>query len=82
MAFAFDTLGYSKTLRAAGISPKQADAHAEAAREFIMHELVTKDDLRTAMELQTLQMTVRLGGIVAAGVAAGFAALAALIKLT
>ncbi|MCP1556804.1 UNVERIFIED_ORG: hypothetical protein M2438_005306 [Methylobacterium sp. SuP10 SLI 274] len=82
MAYAFDTLGYSKTLRTAGIPVEQAEAHAEAAREFIMHELVTKEDLRTAMELQTLQMTVRLGGIVAAGFVAGFAALAALIKLT
>ncbi|SFG79306.1 hypothetical protein [Methylobacterium gossipiicola] len=43
-----------------------------------MVELVTKEDLRLALELQTLQMTVRLGGIVAAG----FAALAALIKLS
>ncbi|WP_245293386.1 hypothetical protein [Methylobacterium sp. CCH5-D2] len=47
-----------------------------------MVEPVTKEDLRTALELQTLQMTVRLGGIVAAGFAAMFAALAALIKLT
>lgn len=82
MAFAFDTLGYSKTLREAGIPTEHAEAHAEAAREFIMHELVTKDDLRAALELQTLQMTVRLGGLVAAGFAAMFAALAALIKLT
>ncbi|MFY9294857.1 MAG: hypothetical protein WAP03_29865 [Methylorubrum rhodinum] len=85
MAFAFDTLGYSKTLREAGIPTEHAEAHAEAAREFIMHELVTKEDLRvtkeelrTAIDLQTLQMTVRLGGLVAAG----FAAFAALIKLT
>ncbi|UHC17896.1 hypothetical protein LRS73_08615 [Methylobacterium currus] len=78
MAYAFDTLGYSKALRQAGIPTEQAEAHAEAAREFIMVELVTKEDLRAAMEMQTLQMTVRLGGIVAAG----FAALAALIKLT
>ncbi|MCP1556812.1 UNVERIFIED_ORG: uncharacterized protein with von Willebrand factor type A (vWA) domain [Methylobacterium sp. SuP10 SLI 274] len=82
MAYAFDTLGYSKALRTAGIPVEQAEAHAEAAREFIMHELVTKEDLRTAMELQTLQMTVRLGGLIAAGFVAMFGALAALIKLT
>ena len=45
MAFAFDTLGYAKRLRDAGIPRDQADAHAEAAREFIMTELVTKQDL-------------------------------------
>jgi hypothetical protein len=45
MAFAFDTLGHAKRLRDAGIPLAQADAHAEAAREFIMTELVTKQDL-------------------------------------
>ena len=45
MAFAFDTLGYSKKLRDAGVPQDQAEAHAEAAREFIMVELVTKSDL-------------------------------------
>jgi hypothetical protein len=45
MAFAFDTLGYAKRLRDAGIPLEQAEAHAEAAREFIMTELVTKQDL-------------------------------------
>ena len=78
MAYAFDTLGYSKALREAGIPTDHADAYARADREFIMVDLVTKEDLRLALDLQTLQMTVRLGGIVAAG----FAALAALIKLT
>ncbi len=89
MAFAFDTLGYSKTLRAAGISTEHAEAHAEAAREFIMHELVTKEDLRLSMETQRMalelqvaqavnQLTIRAAGFAGASVAA----LAALIKLT
>ncbi|KMO19755.1 hypothetical protein [Methylobacterium indicum] len=82
MAYAFDTLGYSKALREAGIAQDHAEAHAAAAREFIMVDLVTKEDLRTALELQTLQMTVRLGGLIAAGFVAMFGALAALIKLT
>jgi len=67
VAFAFDTLGYAKRLRGAGVPNEQAEAHAEAAREFIMSELVTKTDLQAAMETQTLRLTVRLGGIVAAG---------------
>jgi hypothetical protein len=49
MAFAFDTLGYSKKLRENGIPQDQAEAHAEAAREFIMAELVTKLDLQTVV---------------------------------
>lgn len=63
MAFAFDTLGYSKRLREAGVANSQAEAHAEAARDFIMTELVTKSDLQAALETQTLRLTVRLGGI-------------------
>jgi len=46
----------------------QAKAHAEAPREFIMAELVTKADLREAMERQTLMLTVRLGALLVAGV--------------
>jgi hypothetical protein len=45
MAFAFDTLSYAKHLRDAGVPQQQAEAHAEAARQFIMSELVTKTDL-------------------------------------
>jgi hypothetical protein len=41
MAFAFDTLGYAKKLRDHGV-PKIKPRPTEAAREFIMAELVTK----------------------------------------
>ena len=89
MVYAFDTLGYAKRLRDAGIPPPQAEAHAEAAREFIMAELVTKTDLHSTVqnavalldakiEAQTLRLTVRLGGLLAAGIAL----LAAVLKLT
>jgi hypothetical protein len=74
VAYAFDTLGYAKRLRDGGVPNPQAEAHAEAAREFIMNELVTKQDLQTAIDTQTLRLTVRLGGIVAA--AFGFLAVA------
>src|SRR5579885_1604484 len=47
MAFAFDSLGYAKKLRDAGVPQDQAEAHAEAAREFVMTELVTRHDLDT-----------------------------------
>lgn len=104
MVFAFDTLGYSKRLRDAGIPDGHADAHAEAAREFIMTELALRSDvvalrsdlsslrdvvalkdtvalksdladvksdirdLRANVDKLSLQLTVRLGGIVALGV--------------
>ena len=49
VAFAFDTLSSAKRLRDAGIASVQAEAHAEAAREFVMAELVIKTDLETAI---------------------------------
>ena len=43
-----------------GIPQEQAEAHAEAAREFIMVELVTRQDLDTARrELQSAIDTTR-----------------------
>lgn len=84
VVYAFDTLGYAKRLRDGGVPNPQAEAHAEAARDFIMIELVTKQDLQTAIDTQTLRLTVRLGGIVAAGVGvlgAGMGILALFLKL-
>ena len=92
MAFSFDTLGYAKRLEDAGIPREQAEAHATGAREFVVNEVVTKEDLRLGMdnlrlainarlehvERQILQQTVRLGSLVTVGVAI----LAAIIKLT
>ena len=84
VVWAFDTLGYAKRLREAGVPDPQAEGHAEAAREFIMIELVTKQDLlateqklQAAMDTLALRLTVQLGGIVVAGLGA----LALLIRL-
>ena len=77
MAYAFDTLSYAKRLRDAGISQGQAEAHAEAAREFVMGELVTRSDLQAAMDTLSLRLTLRLGVMLATGLAT----LAAIIKL-
>jgi hypothetical protein len=81
VVYAFDTLGYAKRLRDGGVPNPQAEAHAEAAREFIMTELVTKQDLQTAIETLTLRLTVRLGGIVAAGIGVLVAAIGILVPL-
>ncbi|HUB50122.1 MAG TPA: hypothetical protein VMB73_34560 [Acetobacteraceae bacterium] len=59
MAFAFDTLGYAKRLRDAGVPAKEAEAHAEAAREFIMTELVTKSDLDVTRRELEASMDIR-----------------------
>lgn len=56
MAITFDTLGYAQRLRDNGIDQKHAEAHAEAARDFIMPELVTKADLKAALDQQTLRI--------------------------
>ena len=45
MAYIFDSLGYAKRLRDGGVPRDQAEAHAEAARDFIMVELATKADV-------------------------------------
>lgn len=79
MAVAFDSLGYARHLRAHGVPQQQAEAHADAARTYIMGELVTREDLRVALENldlrltnridgQTQRLTVRLGTMVAAAV--------------
>jgi hypothetical protein len=84
MASAFDSLGYARHLRDAGVPQDQAEAHAEAARQFIMGELVTRYDLdvlrrelETKIDTLSLRLTVRMGVMLAAGVAV----LAAIIKL-
>lgn len=87
MAFAFDTLGYAKKLRGTSKPQDQAEAHAEAAREFVMAELVTRHDLEVVrnglddridvlrreveagFERQSLRLTVRMGVMIAAGIA-------------
>ncbi len=75
MALVFDSLSYSRKLREAGLDPKIAEAAADAAREFMMLELVTRNDLNTAIEglrreieNQTLRITIRMGVMLTAGV--------------
>jgi hypothetical protein len=83
MALAFDALGYAERLRDRGIPQDQAEAHAEAARDFIMVELFTKTDgINLKQELQAmgnlgLRLAVRLGTMLVVAVGA----LAAVIKL-
>ena len=41
----FDTLAYARRLKEAGVSDKQAEAHAEAIRAAMTHGVATKADL-------------------------------------
>jgi hypothetical protein len=68
----------SRDTFARGALPEQAEAHADAVRQFVMSELVTKQDLALALDNATLKLTVRLGALLAAGVAS----LGVIIKLT
>ena len=77
MVYAFDTLSYARYLREKGVPSERAEAHADAVRQFVMSELVTKQDLALALDNATLKLTVRLGAMLAAGVAV----LGAVIKL-
>lgn len=65
MAIPFDTLGYAKALKSAGIEANAAEAHAEAARDYIMKDLVTKPDLDAAI----MRVIIAMGGMV--GLAVG-----------
>jgi hypothetical protein len=77
MVFAFDTLSFARYLREKGVPSDHAGAHADAVRQVVMSELVTKQDLTLALDNVTLKLTVRLGAMLAAGIAV----LGAVIKL-
>ena len=75
MALAFDSLSYARHLRERGVPADQAEAHADAARTYIMGELVSREDLRLALDNLDLRLTsrieaqtVRLGAMMAAAV--------------
>ena len=80
MAIVFDTLGYSRKLRDAGLDPNIAEAAADAAREYIMLELVSRTDLQVALDNLALRLTVRMGVMLASGLSLAIAILGALIK--
>lgn len=71
-----DTISFAKKLRDAGIPADQAEAHALAIHTYVQ-DFVTKEDLERATTTLTQSLTIRLGGLIAAGVAA----LALLMKL-
>ena len=74
----FDTLKFVQTLREAGINDKQAEAIAAAVRDaHASTDAATKQDLREFELRLKHDLTLRLGGMLAAGIAI----VAALVKL-
>ena len=76
----FDTLGYAHFLREGGVPQDQGEIHADAARQFIMADIATKDDLNAALEMQTLRISVRVGIMLAAGLSAMTALIGVLLR--
>lgn len=71
----FDTLKFADKLKAAGISPNQAEAQADALAEVIevnIQDMVTKDDLAVLLKDLEQRLIIDLGGmmVVAVGVIA------------
>jgi hypothetical protein len=92
MALAFDSLSFARYLRDHGIPQGQPEALADAVRNFVMVNLATQEDilsvrqdlanakqeLQTAIDNLALRLTVRLGIMLAAGIAA----LGAIVRLS
>jgi hypothetical protein len=77
----FDTPRYSQRLQQIGVPREQAEAHAELARDMIIASLATKADLsalraelQSDLKLLEQRMIVKLGAMIAAGIAVFVAA--------
>ena len=80
MPIPFNTLAYAKKLKNAGVTEDVAEVHAEALAEIVSEQLATKKDLKDLEltqknELKELELslsyklTLRLGAMIAAGIA-------------
>lgn len=76
MAVAFDTLDFMERLKAGGVADREARAITDAFSHATSQQLATKADLdalrlELKVDLQALEnrLLVKLGGMVAAGVA-------------
>ncbi|MCX8085603.1 MAG: CCDC90 family protein [Rhodocyclaceae bacterium] len=63
----FDSHALIKRLRSAGFTEEQAEAVADASRDALA-QLVTKEDLDERLKALEHRLTIKLGGLVAAGV--------------
>ena len=74
---AFDTLSYARRLKASGFSDQQAETLADATKELVTDQMVTKSFLESELDKLSMRLTIRMGTIAALCVGA----LAAVIKL-
>lgn len=76
-----DTLEYVKELRAAGVPEQQAEAQAKALSKAVSEQLVSKEHFDYTIEKQNSEfnhrleqleyrLTVKMGGMIAAAIAA------------
>lgn len=81
---ATDILQYENLLREAGVSEKQAKAHAQGAAALIENNLVTQEyfDHKLKLELALLEsrMLIKLGGIVVVSLTLGLSILGFFLK--
>lgn len=78
------TIPLYDALLGANIAPEKAKAVVEALEketEVLTVKLVTKDDLKVALELLASRMTVKLGGMLFASVLATVTMTVSLVKL-
>lgn len=76
----FDALAYFEKLKGAGVPEDQARIQANAMREIVDEQLVSKAYLDLRLKELEYKLTIRLGGIVVACTALLLAALPLLIK--
>ncbi len=76
----FGTPCYAGFPRDGGMAAAQAETHAEAARQFIVADLATREDLATALENLGLRLGVRFGIMPAAGLGLLTAILGAMMR--
>jgi len=76
-SIAFDRLAYAKKLKRVGFTEEQAEVQAEALAEMVNDTLATKRDLQELELRLKHDLTVRLGGMLVAGIAI----VATLVKL-
>jgi hypothetical protein len=74
---AFDTLSYARRLKASGFTDQQAETLADATKELVADEMVTKSFLESELDKLSMRLTIRMGTIAVVTVGV----LAAVIKL-
>lgn len=76
----FDALAYFEKLKSAGVPEEQARIQANALREIVYEQLVSRSYLDLRLKEPEYKLAIRLGGIVVACTALLLAALPLLVK--